>query len=129
MAGPVKKRAEMVEGRRVEEVEWGHRQLWGDVALGHQAAHTESCGGNEKWARAIVYNPERHGWIMPPLVLVRRTVVTYTTAWEIVPGDPPVRTNMRPQGDWTWERALAVVPPMPGEDGRREADDPQGSLF
>jgi hypothetical protein len=126
MAGPVKKRAEMVEGRRVETVEWGSRQLWGDVALGHKAGHTESCGDNEQWARAIVYNPQRAHWIMPPLVLVRRTVVTYTTAWEIVPGEPPVRTNMRPQEGWTWERALAAVPPAnPGG----EPEDPQTTLF
>lgn len=134
MIGP---RAEMVDGRRVETVEWGYKQLWSDVVSGRKAAHTESCGADEKHARRVVYNPERRHYIMPPLVLVRRTVVTYTTRWEIVPGEaPPVRTNMRPQDGWTWERALSVVPPAPGDPGpipapasSPPAPDPQGSLF
>lgn len=131
------RRLEEVTGRRVETVEWGYKQLWRDVTSGHKAGHVESCGDNEKQARRVVYSPDRRHYIMPPLVLVRRTVVTYTTTWEIVPGEaPPVQTNMRPQDGWTWERALSVVPPALGDPGpvlspasSPPAEDPQGGLF
>jgi hypothetical protein len=124
------RRLEEVTGRRTETVEWGAKQLWGDAALGHKAAHIQECS-NEQHARAVVYNPQRRHYIMPPLVLVRRTVVTYTTTWEIVPGDPPIRTNMRPQDGWTWERALAIVPPAPGDQAVKHppADDTRLELF
>lgn len=89
-----RRRLEEVAGRRVETVEWGARTLY-DEPLGRKAGHVDWYSGEEH-ARHVVYNPERRYYIMSPIELVRRTVVTYTTAAETIPGEPaPVKTNMR----------------------------------
>ena len=88
------RRLEEVTGRRTETVEWGARQLYDDYS--GKAGRVEWYGSNEEHARYVVYNPERRYWIMSPIELVKRTVVTYTTACETIPGEPPpVKTNMR----------------------------------
>ena len=120
MAGPVKRRLEEVEGRRVETAEWGARSLWGSAPMGRKAGHVEEA--SEQRARWVVNNPERKFYIMPPLILVRRTVVTYTTEWVAVPGEPPyIQTRMRqPEG---WVLPQWAIPP-----GADAADDPSDSM-
>ena len=81
MAGPVVRRAEMVEGRRVEEVEFGLRTMRDGVF--RRKGHVEEMGSVE-FAVSARDRPWS-GWKGDEEV-VTRTVVIYTTQWTVVPG-------------------------------------------
>jgi hypothetical protein len=74
-------RAEMVDGRRTETVQWGLRTVRDN--LFHRKGHVEPRGSLE-YAVASRDQPGT-GWKGDEQV-VTRTVVTYTTQWTEVPG-------------------------------------------
>lgn len=81
MAGPRARRVEVVEGTRVETVEYGLRTV--TDTLFHRKGHVEERDSLE-YALACRERPF-NGWRGDEQV-VTRTVVVYTTQWVEVPG-------------------------------------------
>jgi hypothetical protein len=137
MAGPVKRRAEVVEGRRVEVVEWGLRTQADTVF--HRKGHIEPWDSLE----AAVASRERpFSGRRGDEQVVTCTVVTYTTEWTVVPGfegspwlscshpgtpqgrtGPPIGgpgSQVRMEGpDYQRPHAFRERDLVRGEDGRR----------
>lgn len=121
MAGPVKRRAEMAEGRRVETVEWGLRRTR-DGTFGREGAVEPMLG--ERHARGL--EDKRYTGYAGTEV-VKRTVVTYTTGWEAA----PVSTLPEPVDMIAVLEGRAELPWLaaPASPGPAPAEDPQESLF
>jgi hypothetical protein len=80
-AGPVRKRAELVEGRRVETVKWGLRTSADTVF--HRKGHIEERDSLEGATQA---RDRPFSGYRGDEQVVTCTVVTYTTEWTVVPG-------------------------------------------